>query len=177
MKTFGCNLGADAFTRFFDLVIMPDVIKVDDGQFYEAHYTCRTFNTRRQNTRRGITRIQIAPCCKTNFAEDWSSYWFYVKVDMSTIPSYEGPTHPLSSPIEALTAMTTADFNHRAVGIRSCENAFHLATTIIGGRDIVEEFVATRIWPISCGWARLRSRTSTSTGKRNKFLSRSSASK
>jgi hypothetical protein len=50
MKTFGCNLGVDAFTRFFELVIMLDVIKVDDGQFYEAHYTCCTFNTRRQNT-------------------------------------------------------------------------------------------------------------------------------
>jgi hypothetical protein len=85
--------------------------------------------------------------------DNWSSYWFYVKVDMSMIPGYEGPTHPLSSPIEALTAVNTAEFNHRAVGIRSCENAFHLASTILGGRDIVEEFVAARIWPISHGWA------------------------
>jgi hypothetical protein len=38
MKTFGCNLGAGAFARFFELVIMPDVIKVDDGQFYEAQH-------------------------------------------------------------------------------------------------------------------------------------------
>jgi hypothetical protein len=70
MKTFSCNFGADAFAQFFELVIVPDVFKVDDGQFYEAHYTCCTFNTRRQNTRKGITRIQIAPCCKTNFTED-----------------------------------------------------------------------------------------------------------
>jgi hypothetical protein len=70
MKTFGCNFGADAFARFFELVIVPGVIMVDDGQFYEAHYTCCTFNTRRQNTRKGIPRIQIAPCCKTNFTED-----------------------------------------------------------------------------------------------------------
>jgi hypothetical protein len=153
MKTFGCNLSVDAFARFFELVIVPDVIKVDDGQFYEAHYTCCTFNTRRQNTRKGITRIQIAPCCKTNFTEDWSLYWFYVKADMSTIPGYEGPSHPLSSPIEALTAMNTVAFNHWAAGIRSCENAFHLASTILGGRDIIEEFVAARIWPISYGWA------------------------
>jgi hypothetical protein len=31
MKTFGCNFGADAFARFFELVIVLDVIKVDDG--------------------------------------------------------------------------------------------------------------------------------------------------
>jgi hypothetical protein len=153
MKTFGCNFGADAFARVFELVIVPDVIKVNDGQFYEAHYTRCTFNTRRDNTRKGITRIQIAPCCKTNFTEDWSSYWFYVKVDMSTIPGYEGPAHPLSSPFEALTVVSTTAYNHRATGIRSCENAFHLASTILGGRDIIEEFVASRIWPISYGWA------------------------
>jgi hypothetical protein len=49
--------------------------------------------------------------------------------------------------------VSTAAFNHRAAGIRSCENAFHLASTILGGRDIIEEFVAARIWPISYGWA------------------------
>jgi hypothetical protein len=71
---------------------------------------------------------------------------------MSAIPGYEGPAHPLSSPIEALTVVCTTDYNHQAVGIRSCENAFHLASTILGGRDIIEEFVAARIWPISYGW-------------------------
>jgi hypothetical protein len=153
MKTFGCNLSANAFARFFELVIVQDVIKVDNGQFYEAHYTCYTFNTRRQNTGKGITRIQIAPCCKTNFTADWSSYWFYVKVDMSMIAVYEGPAHPLSLAVEALTVVSTAEYNHWAVRIRSCENAFHLASTILGGRDIIEEFVAARIWPISHGWA------------------------
>jgi hypothetical protein len=55
MKTFGRNLSVDAFARFFELVIVPDVIKVDDRQFYEAQHACCTFNTRRQNTRKGIT--------------------------------------------------------------------------------------------------------------------------
>jgi hypothetical protein len=39
MKTFGCKFGADVFARLFELVIVPNVIKVDDGQYYEAHYT------------------------------------------------------------------------------------------------------------------------------------------
>jgi hypothetical protein len=30
---------------------------------------------------------------------------------------------------------------------------FHLASTILGGRDIVEEFTAARIWSIPYGWA------------------------
>jgi hypothetical protein len=153
MKTFRGNFGADVFTRLFELVIEPDIIKLDDGQHYEAHYTCCTFNTRRKNMRKGLTQIQIAPYCKTNFSEDWSSYWFYVKVDMSKIPGYDGPAHPLCSLIEALTATCTAPYNHRAIGFRNCENAFHLAGTILGGRDIIEEFVAAEIWSISYGWA------------------------
>jgi hypothetical protein len=136
MKTFRCN---DVFAQLFELVIEPDIIKLDDGQHY----------TRRQNTRKGLTRIQIAPCCKTNFSEDWSSYWFYVKVDMSRIPCYDGPTHPLYSPIETLTATCTTPYNHQAVGFRNCENAFHLASTILGDRDIFEEFVAAESWLIS----------------------------
>jgi hypothetical protein len=47
MKTFRCNFSADVFTRLFELVIEKDVIKLDDGQYYEAHYVCCTFNTRR----------------------------------------------------------------------------------------------------------------------------------
>jgi hypothetical protein len=87
---------------------------------------------------------------------------------MSTKPGYEGPAHPLSSPIGALTVVSTVDFNHRIIGIRSCENAFHLASTIIGGRDIVEEFVAVQFLMVG---PRLRSCTSTLTRQHNKFLS------
>jgi hypothetical protein len=72
---------------------------------------------------------------------------------MSAIPGYEGPAHPLSSPIEALTVVCTTAYNHRAAGIRSCKNAFHLASTILGCCDIIEEFTAAKIWPISYGWA------------------------
>jgi hypothetical protein len=153
MKTFRCNFSADVFARLFELVIELGVVKLNDGQYYKSHYNCCTFNTRRQNMRRGLTQIQIAPCCKTNFTEDWNSYWFYVKVDMSKVPGYEGPAFPLSSPIEELTTTCTAPYNHHAVGFRNCESAFHLAGSFLGGRDIIEEFVATNIWPISYGWA------------------------
>jgi hypothetical protein len=55
--------------------------------------------------------------------------------------------------MEALTAVCTAPYNNRALGIRNCENAFHLTSTILGGRDIIEEFTTARIWLISYGWA------------------------
>jgi hypothetical protein len=91
MKTFRCTFGADIFARLFELVIEKYILKLDDGQYYEAHYACCTFNTRRQNSRKGLTRIQLAPCSKTNLSESWRSYWFYEKVDMSKISGYTGP--------------------------------------------------------------------------------------
>jgi hypothetical protein len=70
-----------------------------------------------------------------------------------TVPGYEGPGHPFSTSIETLSAICTASYNHRAAGIRNCESALRLASTILGGRDIIKEFTAAQVWPISYGWA------------------------
>jgi hypothetical protein len=59
----------------------------------------------------------------------------------------------MSGPIAPLAAVNVGRYNQRALGIRNCESAFHLASTILGGRDIIEEFVTARIWPISNGWS------------------------
>jgi hypothetical protein len=152
MKTFMCTFGTDIFARLFELVIEKDILKLDDEQYYEAYYECCTFNTRRQNSRNGLTRIQLTPYSKTNLSEDWRSYWFYVKVDMSKISGYTGPAYPFYSPMELVTATCTALYNNRTVGFKNCENAFFFASTILGGRDAIEEFVAAEIWPISDGW-------------------------
>jgi hypothetical protein len=152
MKTFGCSFGADIFAHLFELVIEKYILKLDDEKYYDAHYLCCTFNTRRQNLRKGLNRIQLAPCSKTNFAKDWSSYWFYVNVDMSKVPGYTGPAYPFYSPMASVTAVCTASYNKRVADFESYENAFLLASTIIDGRDVIEEFVAADIWPISAGW-------------------------
>jgi hypothetical protein len=70
---------------------------------------------------------------------------------MLKFPGYTGPAYPLYSPIEVVTAVNTAEYNHRAIGFKTCENAFFLARTILGGRDVIEEFVATEVWSISLG--------------------------
>jgi hypothetical protein len=55
LKTFGCSPSVDAFARFYELVIIPEVVEGSDGEFYHSQHACCTFNTRRQNTRKGIT--------------------------------------------------------------------------------------------------------------------------
>jgi hypothetical protein len=48
--------------------------------------------------------------------------------------------------------VSTVTFNSRARGFKGCENSFYLASTILGGRDAIAEFVAACIWPSSHGW-------------------------
>jgi hypothetical protein len=140
------------YSLLFELVTEMDILKLDDGKFYEAHYACCIFNTQRKNTHQGLTRIQFAPCSKTNLPEDWRSFGFYVKVDMSKVSGYTGPAYLFYSPMTSVTAISTATYNGRVLGFKNCENAFFLASTILGGCDAIEEFVAAQVWPLSDGW-------------------------
>jgi hypothetical protein len=152
MKTFGCNFGADVFARLLSWLLCQMLSRSTTVNFTRPTIRAAPSTPIDRIRQKGSREFRSRPAAKKNFTEDWSLYWFYVKVDMSTIPGYEGPAHPLSAPIEALTAVCTAPYNHRAAGIRNCENVFHLASTILGGRDIIEEFTAARIWLISYGW-------------------------
>jgi hypothetical protein len=174
MKTLGCNLSVDAFARFYELVIVPDVIKVSDGQFYQAQHACCTFNTRRQNTRKGITRIQIAPCCKTNLTDVWNSYWFYLKVNMSEVSGYAGPAHPLSCPIAPLTAVNTAEFNHRQWGLGTARVLFISPALYLGATTSLKSSLLPGFGRFPVVGVPSRSCISTSTGQLEKCLSRSS---
>lgn len=62
MRTFECLISANIFTRCFELHIQRKIIKLDNGNLYEAHYGCCTFNTRRKNASQKIERNQLAPC-------------------------------------------------------------------------------------------------------------------
>jgi hypothetical protein len=61
MKTFKCTFGADIFAHLFELVIEKDILKLDDGQYYEAHYTCCTFNTRSRIRERASLEFNSLP--------------------------------------------------------------------------------------------------------------------
>jgi hypothetical protein len=69
---------------------------------------------------------------------------------MSKVSSYIGPAYPFYSPMAPVTAISTASYNGWALGFKNSENAFFLASTILGGRDAIKEF--TQVCPLSDGW-------------------------
>ena len=59
----------------------------------------------------------------------------------------------LDSDIEAFDHTYQPAYNKRAPGFKPCVEAFMTACQVCGGRDVVEEFLASGIWPLSAGWA------------------------
>jgi hypothetical protein len=51
-----------------------------------------------------------------------------------------------------VNAICTTSYNTRTIGFKSRENAFFLESTIFGGHDANEEFIAVEVWLISDGW-------------------------
>jgi hypothetical protein len=70
---------------------------------------------------------------------------------MSKVSGYTGSAYPFSSPMAPVTAVCTTPYNSRTLGFKSYENAFFLDSTILGGRDAIEEFVAAQVCPLSDG--------------------------
>jgi len=59
----------------------------------------------------------------------------------------------LASDIEAFDHTYQPAYNKRAPGFKPCVEAFMIACQVCGGKDVVEEFLAAGIWPLSAGWA------------------------
>jgi len=59
---------------------------------------------------------------------------------------------PLPSKVQLVEHISQADFRRSSVGYRECLDAFTAPTDLIGGRDLIEEFVCANVWPLSDGW-------------------------
>ena len=59
---------------------------------------------------------------------------------------------PLPSKVQLVEHISQADFRRSSVGYRECLDAFTAPADLIGGRDLIEEFVCANVWPLSDGW-------------------------
>lgn len=79
-------------------------------------------------------------------------YWFYVKTSsvMWTFASGEKVRiHPLASTMSAMkTTSRGAPAGDLDASSKACSEAFALACCYLGGRDLIEEMVASKYWPL-----------------------------
>jgi hypothetical protein len=71
--------------------------------------------------------------------------WFYVKYDMSQREDVKGIIqHPIWSHFGIRRP-------HTALGndVQACQTTFNIVCTYIGSRDLVQEHIAYKIWPLA----------------------------
>jgi hypothetical protein len=71
--------------------------------------------------------------------------WFYVKVDLSQREDITGVIHRLIWSRFGIRRPVIALGND----VQACQAAFNIVCTYIGTRDLVQEHIAYRVWPLA----------------------------
>jgi hypothetical protein len=78
----------------------------------------------------------------------WMQEWFYMKNDLVAREDIKGIIQcPIWSRFSIRRPSTALGNN-----IQACQVAFSTICTYIGTRDLVQEHIAYRVWPLSSGW-------------------------
>lgn len=110
----------------------------------------------RANKQKKLRRVELSFAQKNKWGEDWTHYWFYVKVGRPDPLSPESTIYPFACGVEDLDVTYAPDYDGKPAAFKACCDAFYLATTTLSGRDVIEEALAVGILPLSRGWAPLR---------------------
>jgi hypothetical protein len=88
------------------------------------------------------------PTFRKRWPRAWMQEWFYVKNDMAEREDIKGIIQcPIWSRF-GIRRPSTALGND----IQACQMAFNKVCTYIGTRDLVQEHIAYRVWPLASGW-------------------------
>jgi hypothetical protein len=88
------------------------------------------------------------PTFRKRWPGDWMKEWFYVKNDLK---AREDITEIIMRPIWSRFSLRKlkVEIDESAEG---CRRAFDIVCSFIGTRDLVQEHVAYRIWPLIDNW-------------------------
>ena len=143
----------DPFYRLYEM--HPQTRKVsfdEDPQVYSAQSGCCSFHPRRTNKTQGIDRIELSYCQKNKWEDDWEQYWFYAKIGFPTVDSSEGVSYPLAAKVAEFKHTTNVDFRRTAASYKECCSAFASVARVVSGRDLIEEYLSTKVWPLTRDW-------------------------
>ena len=101
----------------------------------------------------GLDKVVLSPAQKNKWKRNWLEYWFYAKIGFPDPEGSGEERYLLASDIEPFEHTFQPAYNKRAPGFKPCLEAFMIACQVCGGRDVVEEFLAAGVWPLSAGWA------------------------
>ena len=96
--------------------------------------------------------MELFYCQKNKWEDDWEQYWFYAKIGFPSVESSGGVSYPLAAKMEEFKHITKADFRRTIAGYEECYSVFASAARVVSCRDLIEEYLAAKVWPLTSGW-------------------------
>jgi hypothetical protein len=101
---------------------------------------------------------QISPASKNKWAENWYHFWFYHSVPLvEERDDYRRivKRYPLAAKMSKNAFVCKPKFPS-SKSSRTCEKVYKIAASMQSARDLYEEYLAARIWPLKKGWSFIR---------------------
>jgi hypothetical protein len=120
-------------------------MKATGKEQYHNNFGCYSFVPRSEAS-------YPVPTFRKRWPGAWMQEWFYVKNDLSEREDIKGI---IQCPIWyrfGIRRPSTALGND----IQACQAAFNTVCTYISTRDLVQEHIAYRVWPLANGWEMLK---------------------
>jgi hypothetical protein len=138
MRSQGLELDARCFYNIHELSYQTKATRKEQ---YHNNFGCYSFVPRSEASYPMPTFRKRWPC-------SWMQEWFYVKNDLSQREDVKGI---IQCPIWSRFGIRRPLF---ALGndMQACQTAFNIVFTYIGTRDLVQERIAYRVWPLESGW-------------------------
>jgi hypothetical protein len=137
VTSYGGRPIADVFAQYYKLHYQNKKIHLEGCETtHAAQFGCITF----QPSRYGA-RVKLTLAVRNKWTSDWDSNWFYCRVPSEHLADVWGKgNYPLRSTMTLLDYLSDAPFKCGPGDTNVA--AFAEATTIIGGHDVVEEFLS-----------------------------------
>jgi hypothetical protein len=144
----------DTFCRFYEL--HPQGWKISfkgEEEIYNVQSRCYTFVPRRNNKVLRLDHVEISCSQKNKWVDDWAQYWFYAKIGFASADGSQEKVFPLALKVLTFQHINQPDFDRSLKEFKECSAAFREVAKAIGGRDLVEEYLAGKIWLLTFGWS------------------------
>lgn len=138
MKSQGLELDARCFCNIHELSYQT---KATGKEQYHNNFGFYSFVPRSQAS-------YLVPTFRKKWSGSWMKQWFYVKNDLNEREDVRGI---IQRPIWSRFGIRRPS---NAIGneVQVCLMAFNTVCTYIGNRDLVQEHIAYKVWPLVSEW-------------------------
>jgi hypothetical protein len=116
-------------------------IKATEKEQYHNNFGCYGFITCSEVS-------NLVPTFRKRWLGAWMQEWFYVKNDLVKREDIKGIIQRPFWSHFGIRRPSLAFGND----IQACQDAFNTICTYIGSRDLVQEHIAYKVWPLGSGW-------------------------